>query len=558
MYLLGLSCFYHDSAACLLRDGELVCAVQEERLSRLKHDWRFPEQAIRQCLRQEGISITDIEDIAFYEKPFVKFERILDTFVSVAPRGYKAFLDTIPSWLKQKLWFPQVLRKSLGYEGRILFADHHMAHAASSFFLSPFDDAAILTVDGVGEWATASYGYGSGNRISLSHEMRFPHSLGLLYSTFTAYLGFKVNDAEYKVMGLAPYGSPVYQDLITGKLIDIKEDGSIAVNMDYFSYQYGKRMFNRKFEKLFGLPARIPESPLRQEHFDIAMSVQKVTEEVMLRMARHVYREHPSRRLCLAGGVTHNCVANGRLLREGPFEEIFIQPAAGDAGGAVGAAYLAHHHYLGKSDRHRLHTLALGPAYPDSALRGYLEGLDVPYRELDAPDLLRETAGLLAQGKVVGWFQGKMEFGPRALGNRSILADPRRAEMKNIVNQKIKFRETFRPFAPSVPREHATEFFEIKGESPYMLFTAGVKSDKIPAVTHVDGSARLQTVSRDDNQLYYDLLREFGRLTGLPVILNTSMNLRGEPIACRPEDAYRCFKTSGMDALVLSRFLITK
>lgn len=558
MYVLGISCFYHDSAACLIKDGELLAAAQDERFTRVKHDWRFPEHAIQYCLKEAGITINDIDYIVFYEKPFIKFERILETFLSVAPRGFRAFLDTIPSWLKQKLWLPHIIQKKLGYTGKTLFAEHHMAHAASSFFLSPFDEAAILTIDGVGEWATASFGYGRGNRITLTHEMRFPNSLGLLYSTFTSYLGFKVNDAEYKVMGLAPCGKATYFDLITRELVDIKEDGSIRLNFKYFSFQYGKRMLNKNLEKLFGLPKREPESLLTREHFDIAMSIQKVTEEVIMRMARHVYREIPSKSICLAGGVTHNCTANGRLLQEGPFENMFIQPAAGDAGGAVGAAYLVHHHYLKRNDRHQLKNLYLGPSYSDDEIRNFLQSKNVNARELNTQELIQTTSRLLADGKVIGWFQGKMEFGPRALGCRSILADPRRPEMKDMVNKKIKFRETFRPFAPSVPWEDSQKYFDVRTDSPYMLLTAQVKSGDIPAVTHLDGSARLQTLKREDNPLFYDLLREFGRITGIPVLLNTSLNLRGEPIACSPEDAYSCFMKSGMDCLVLNSFLLLK
>jgi carbamoyltransferase len=558
MYILGLSSFYHDSAVCLIKDGKLVSAVQEERLSRLKHDWRFPERSIDHCLKETGITIDDVGLIVFYEKPFVKFERILETFLSVAPRGILAFLDTVPSWLKKKLWVPHIIQKELGYNGKILFTEHHMAHAAGSFFQSPYDESAILTIDGVGEWATASYGYGKGNTVTLTHEMRFPNSLGLLYSTFTSYLGFKVNDAEYKVMGLAPYGKPEYYDLIAQELVRIEHDGSIRLNMEYFSYQYGKKMFNRKFERLFDIPCREPESPLKEEHFNIAMSVQKIVEDIILKMARHVYKETHCKNICLSGGVSHNCVANGRLLREGPFENIFIQPAAGDAGGAVGAAYLAWHHHLKEGDRHQLTGLFLGPSYSNDEIREFLRKQDVPFKELDPDDLIKQSAQLLAQGRVVGWFQGKMEFGPRALGNRSILADPRRADMRDIVNRKIKFRESFRPFAPSVPEEDAHEYFDISVPSPYMLLTAPVKKNAIPAVTHIDGSARLQTVTRDDNRLYYDLLKEFGTITGIPVLLNTSLNLRSEPIACAPQDAYKVFLRSDMDAIVIENYLLIK
>lgn len=559
MYILGLSCFYHDAAASLLKDGRLVAAAQEERFTRVKHDWRFPDNAVRYCLAEAGIAIDDIEAIAFYEKPLLKFERVLETFLSVAPRGLRAFLDTIPSWLRHKLWLPQIVQKELGYKGKVLFAEHHLAHAASSFFLSPFQESAILTVDGVGEWATASYGTGRGNRIELTHEQRFPHSLGLLYSAFTAYLGFEVNDAEYKVMGMAPYGRPVYRDLIEGEVVEIRPDGSIRLNMECFSFQFGRRMFSRRLEELFGLPARVPETELTQKHLDIAASLQKVTEEVVLSMARHVHAGTGMKKLSLAGGVALNSVANGRLLREGPFEEIFIQPAAGDAGGAVGAAYIAWHHYLDRGERHRLENVFLGPAFSDTEVESFLRTTTgVAWERFDEAALVRETARMLADGKVVGWCRGRMEFGPRALGNRSILADPRRAEMKDIVNEKIKFRESFRPFAPAVPLEDAGKYFDMQGESPYMLLTVPAKTDRIPAVVHVDGSARVQTVRREDNPLFHALLREFEKITGIPVLMNTSLNLRGEPIACTPQDAFGTFMKSGMDGLVLGGFLVTK
>jgi carbamoyltransferase len=559
MLILGLSCYYHDAAACLLRDGVLVAAAQEERFSRVKHDWRFPESAIAYCLSEAGISTKELDLVVFYEKPFLRFERTLETFLAVAPRGLKAFLDTMPSWLKQKLWLPHTIEKRLGYGGKVLFAEHHLAHSASSFFLSSFDEAALLTVDGVGEWATASYGFGRGNRIELTHEMRFPHSLGLLYSAFTAYLGFEVNDAEYKVMGLAPYGTPRYRDLILEEIVDLRPDGSIRLNMDYFAFQYGSKMFTRKMEELFGLPARAPESELMQKHKDIAASLQKVTEDVILTMARHVHAETGMRKLCFAGGVALNSVANGRLLREGPFDRLFIQPAAGDAGGALGAACLAWHHYLNRAERHRLENVYLGSAFSDEEIESFLSTVPGIHRQkLDDFTLIHEVARLLAAGKVIGWFQGRMEFGPRALGNRSILADPRRVEMKDTVNEKIKFREGFRPFAPAVPAEDATEYFEIEGESPYMLLTVPTKSDKISAVTHVDGSARVQTVEQADNPLFHALLMEFESITGVPVLLNTSFNLRGEPIVCTPADAFGTFMKCGMDGLALGNFLVLK
>lgn len=562
MHILGISCFYHDAAACLLRDGELIAAAQEERFSRVKHDWRFPEHALAYCLREAGIGVADLDLVCFYEKPLLKFERVLETFLAVAPRGFRAFLDTIPSWLKQKLWLPHIMEKQLGYKGKILFAEHHQAHAASSFFLSPFAEAALLTIDGVGEWATASYGAGRENRIDLTHEMRFPHSLGLLYSAFTAYLGFEVNDAEYKVMGMAPYGEPRHVQLIRDNLVDLRPDGSLRLNMEYFSFQYGRKMFNRRFEELFGLPARVPESELRQEYLDIAASLQKVSEEVVLAMARHVHAETGMKNLCLAGGVALNSVANGRLLREGPFEGIFIQPAAGDAGAALGAACLAWHHHLGRTDRQPLPDVYLGPRFDDvdvePVLRQQCPEFGFSRERLEEQALIATAARMLADGKVLGWFQGRMEFGPRALGNRSILADPRRPEMKEIVNEKIKFREGFRPFAPAVPLENAATYFDLEGESPYMLFTVPTISDRIPAVTHVDGSARVQTVKREVNPLFHSLLREFGALTGVPVLMNTSFNLRGEPIVCTPGDALATFARSGMDALIVGNFIVRK
>lgn len=558
MIILGISCFYHDSSVCLIKDGEIISAVQEERFSRIKHDWRFPEKAIKYSLQDASVEPQDIEAIVFYEKPFLKFERILETFLSVAPRGYLSFIDIMPSWLKKKLWIPVIIEKELNYKGKILFSQHHLSHAASSFFLSPFEESAILTIDGVGEWATASYGYGKGNRIYLQKEMRFPDSLGLLYSTFTAYLGFEVNDGEYKVMGMAPYGNPVYYSEIKEKLLQINHDGSIKLNMDYFSFQYGKKMFNKRFEKLFGLRARKKDEPLEQKHFDIAASIQKIIEDVILKMAFHVYKETKMKNLCLAGGVSLNCVANSRILNEGPFENIFIQPASGDAGGAIGAAYVAYHHYFNQKDRHPLKSLYLGPSFTEKQIIDSFLKYNVEHKKLNIEDLIQITAKLLSEGKVIGWFQGRMEFGPRALGNRSILADPRRPEMKDIVNKRVKFRETYRPFAPSVTFEDIDKYFEIKIESPYMLFVAKVKSDKIPAVTHVDNTARLQTLKRQDNPLFYDLLKAFEKITGIPVLLNTSFNLKGEPIVCTPEDAVKTFLKSGLDYLIIGNFIASK
>jgi len=559
MYILGLSCFYHDSAACLLKDGSIVAACQEERFSGIKHDWRFPVESIRYCLQEEGISIDDIDLAGFYEKPILKFERVLETFLAVAPRGYLAFLDIIPSWLKQKLWIPHILNKNLGYKRKLLYCEHHMAHAASSYFVSPFDEAAILTVDGVGEWATASCGYAKGNKITLTHEMRFPNSLGLLYSAITSFLGFKVNNDEYKVMGMAPYGQPEFYDLFLKELVNLKPDGSLGLNLKYFLFQYGRKMFNTKrFKELFGVPPRISESKISQKYFNIAASLQKVTETVILKMAEYLYNETRIRNLCLAGGVALNSVANGRLLKEGPFNNIFIQPAAGDAGGAVGAAYAVYHQYSGRADRHPLKNLYLGPSYSMDNIRAAIEKEKLQHKELSDMDLMQTVAGLLDDGKVIGWFQGRMEFGPRALGNRSILADPRNAGMKDILNNKVKFRESFRPFAPVVTEKNASQYFEIDQPSPYMLLTVPVKSDRIPAVTHVDRSARVQTLEKDTNPRLYALIREFEKLTGVPVLLNTSLNIKGEPIAMTPSDALNCFQNSGMDGLVLENFLLLK
>lgn len=561
MNILGLSCFYHDSAACIIQDGRLVAAAQEERFSLRKHDWRFPVNAVHACLEEAGLTIRDISLVAFYEKPFLKFERVLETFLAVAPRGALSFMDIIPSWLRQKLRIPEIVSGELGYDGKIIFVEHHEAHAASAFFPSTFEEAAVLTLDGVGEYATASYGIGRGHTLSLTHEMQFPHSLGLLYSAFTAFLGFEVNDAEYKVMGMAACGSPVYRDLILREMVRVNKDGTITLNMEYFPFLFRKKMFNGRWEKLFGISARIPEGAVEQNHYDIAASLQKVLEESVLTIARHIRSETGMRDLCLAGGVALNSACNGRLLREGIFERVYIQPAAGDAGAAIGAAYAGHHLHLNRADRHPLESIYLGPAYPvdDTLVAGLeLERHSVTGRHFDERSLVEAAARLLADGKVLGWYQGRMEFGPRALGNRSILADPSRKSMKDTVNRMVKFREEFRPFAPVVTREDAARFFEMDGDSPYMLMTFPVSSDFIPAVTHADGSARVQTVTAGQNSMLYALLKAFERLSGIPVLLNTSLNVRGEAIACKPEDAMRCFLKSGMDALVLGNFLLEK
>jgi carbamoyltransferase len=590
MYILGISAFYHDSAACLVRDGKIVAAAQEERFTRKKHDHRFPIHAVRYCLKEAAITAEELAYVGFYDKPLTKFERLLETYLGYAPAGIRSFIQAMPLWLKEKLWLPDVVRKELGYNGPVLFAEHHESHAASAFYPSPFKEAAILTMDGVGEWATSSYGIGHDNEIELFGELRFPHSLGLLYSAFTYYTGFKVNSGEYKVMGLAPYGEPKYVDLILKELIDLKEDGSLALNLDYFNFCQGLTMTNGRFNKLFGGPPRKAESKLTQREMDLARSIQEVTEEAMLRMARHVYKMTGQKNLCLAGGVALNCVGNGRILREGPYDKVWIQPAAGDAGGAVGVALSIWHRYLGKSRnldesrngyRDGMQAALLGPSYSEEEIKEFLDSRAIPYTQLSREDIVVETAKLLAAEKVVGWFQGRMEFGPRALGARSILGDARSPRMQSVMNLKIKFRESFRPFAPSVLREQVSEYFELDQDSPYMLLVAPVRADKrrqmtpeeeklfgieklkvprsvIPAVTHVDYSARIQTVRREENPRYYDLIKAFYDLTGCPVIVNTSFNVRGEPIVCTPEEAYRCFMRTEMDYLVLETFLLEK
>ncbi|OFV88026.1 MAG: hypothetical protein A2V74_08670 [Acidobacteria bacterium RBG_16_70_10] len=560
-HVLGVSCFYHDAAAALLRDGEIVAAAQEERFSRKKHDQGFPVRAIRYVLREAGIDPERLDAVGFYDKPLLKFERMLSTYVATFPRSFGSFRKAMPVWLHEKLWVPAIIRKELKpYRGPIYFAEHHMSHAASCFLPSPFEEAAILTIDGVGEWATASYGIGKGTDVKLFKEIRFPHSLGLLYSAFTYYLGFKVNSAEYKVMGLAPYGKPAHFERILRDTIHINEDGSFKLNMKYFAYDHGLTMTNGAFDEFFGGPPRKPETWMNEREFDIAASVQKVCEEIVLRMARHLHKETGLTRLCMAGGVALNCVANGRVIRETPMKELWVQPAAGDAGGAVGVAHYVHN-TLGRRPRAKAWTHAfLGPHYTDAEIVQYLQGAGARYQTLSDRDLVVRSARLIAEGHVVGWFQGRMEFGPRALGGRSILADPRDPKMRDTLNMKIKFREGFRPFAPSVLADKASEWFDIACDSPYMLLVAQVREGKrvIPSVTHVDNSARLQTVTREDAPLYYDLIAEFGRLTGVPVIINTSFNVRGEPIVCTPHDAYLCFMRTNMDHLVLGHHLLDR
>ena len=585
MNILGISCFYHDSAACLVQDGKIVAAVEEERLSRKKHDSRFPLQAVEWCLNEGKITVKDVDIVVFYDKPWIKFERILETSLTYAPSGIRQFIQAVPLWLKQKLWIPEIIRKELNYKGRILFVEHHESHAASAFYPSPFKEAAVLTMDGVGEWDTASFGVGSGNKLDIVSDLRFPHSLGLLYSAFTYYCGFKVNSGEYKLMGLAPYGEPKYVDLILNELMDLKEDGSFKLNLNYFSYCNGLKMTNAKFDKLFDGPCRKPESRITQREMDIAASIQRVTEEVVLRMGSHVHKVTGKDKLCLAGGVALNCVANGRLLREGPFKKIWIQPASGDAGGALGAALFVWYKYLGNSRsvdgvNDLQGASLLGPYYSDDEISKFLEKEEIVFNKFTGDELANVVADLLIQGNVIGWFQGRLEFGPRALGSRSIIGDPRNLEMQSKMNLKIKYRESFRPFAPSVLQEKASEWFDLNEESPYMLLVSPIRESKrknileensakgfdklkvkrseIPAVTHVDYSARVQTVKRKDNPLYYDLINAFYKKTGCPVIINTSFNVRGEPLVASPEDAFRCFMRTEMDYLVLGNFLLNK
>ena len=585
-HILGISAYYHDSAACLLRDGEIVAAAQEERFSRKKGDASFPRHAVQYCLRAAGVGIQDLDYVGFYDKPLLKFERILESYLGVTPRGFIQFLKAGPVWIKEKVFLDRNLRDALGgYEGQVLYAEHHESHAASAFFPSPFEEAALLTMDGVGEWATAAWGVGRGSDIELTKELRWPDSLGLLYSAFTYFTGFKVNSGEYKVMGLAPYGRPKYVDIILTELIDLREDGSFRLNQKYFDYLTGLRMTNGAFDGLFGGPPREPETKLTQREMDLARSIQEVCEEVVLRMARTVHRETGLENLCLAGGVALNCVGNGRLLREGPFKELWIQPAAGDAGGALGVAQLVWHRQCRKprtaNGRDQMRGAYLGPAFSDNEIEAFLKETGAVYERLDRDDLLSRVSGLLADEKVVGWFNGRMEFGPRALGSRSILGDPRSSRMQAQMNIKIKFREGFRPFAPSVLRERVQDFFEMDCDSPYMLLVAPVhherripltaeqqklwgidllnvpKSD-IPAVTHVDYSARVQTVSRDVSPDYYDLIKAFEQRTGCPLLVNTSFNVRGEPIVCTPRDAHRCFMRTHIDFLALGSFLLDK
>ena len=619
--ILGISAFYHDSAACLVVDGEIIAAAQEERFTRIKHDYNFPVNAASYCLKEAGITAEQLDYVGFYDKPLLKFDRLLETYLDYAPKGFRSFLKAMPLWMKEKLWMPDLIRTEMAkangadderaakkagkkFAWKLLFGDHHESHAASAFYPSPFEEAAILTVDGVGEWATSSLGVGRGNEITLLKELRFPDSLGLLYSAFTYYTGFKVNSGEYKVMGLAPYGEPKYVSLIKDHLAEVREDGSIRMNHEYFSYSQGLRMTNAAFDKLFRGRPRQTESLITQREMDLARSIQVITEEVMTKMVEHTHKETGMKRLCMAGGVALNCVANGRILREGPFEDIWIQPAAGDAGGAIGIALAIWHRYLGNErvSPEQAGTWQSSRSVPGNGLSRYADGMkgsflgprdtieeiekflarrNLPYQKYSRAELPEVIASLLASEKVIGLHQGRMEFGPRALGGRSIIGDPRSPSMQSVMNLKIKYRESFRPFAPSVTREHVADWFDLNYESPYMMLVADVlerhrtqlsddeqrlwgfdklnlKRSEIPAVTHVDYSARIQTVRRETNPLYWDIIEAFRQKTGCPVIVNTSFNVRGEPIVCTLEDSYRCFMRTEMDYLVLEAFVLDK
>lgn len=585
MNILGISCFYHDSAACLVRDGKILAAAQEERFTRKKHDPRFPSNAIKYCLEKGGISSQDLDYAVFYDKPFLSFERLLMSYLTVAPKGLRSWLKAMPIWLKQKLYIPKIIQREIGYEGDVLFTEHHEAHAASAFYPSPFYEAAILTIDGVGEWATASYGFGKGKEIILLKELHFPDSLGLLYSAFTFFIGFKVNSGEYKLMGLSPYGKPRYKDLIYSELVDVKDDGSIRLNLSYFDFLGGLRMTNRRFSKLFGGPPRKPESKIKQREMDIAASIQAVTEDVIMRMVRHVHHETNQKDLCLAGGVALNCVANSHILRNGPFKDIWIQPAAGDAGGAVGAALSVWYRYLGNErpdpkGYDGMQGSYLGPTFSNKTIKTFLCNKGYPYHDLNSAKRAQIIAEQISEGKIVGYMAGPMEFGPRALGARSILGDPRHQDTQTVMNLKIKYRESFRPFAPSVLEEKASEYFDTERPSPYMLLIANVREERrlpqpsrqempmlerlkvkrsdIPAVTHLDYSARFQTVNQKDKPDYHKVISEFEKLTGCAVIVNTSFNVRGEPIICSPEDAYQCFMRTEMDVLVIEDCILFK
>jgi carbamoyltransferase len=593
MRIVGISAFYHDSAAALVVDGQVIAAAQEERFTRKKHDARFPQHALEYCLSEGGIGLDQIDLVAFYDKPFLKFERLLETYLAFAPRGFESFKMAIPVWLREKLMLKDLLTKQFREQGpdfdwakRLVFSEHHLSHAASAFFPSPFQSAAVLTLDGVGEWATSSLALGRGNRLEVSREIRFPHSLGLLYSAFTYYTGFKVNSGEYKLMGLAPYGEPRYAGRILDKLIDLKADGSFRLDLDYFNYCVGLTMTNGKFDALFGQPPRTPEQPLTPFHMDIAASVQQVTEEIMLRMTRSIARETGEKNLCLAGGVALNCVANGKVLRDGQFENIWIQPAAGDAGGAIGSALNAYHLYKGQprtvnGGLDAMRGAYLGPQFSELEIQQRLRAAGAKFKVVGDAAAISETVDALVGQKAVGWFQGRMEFGPRALGARSILGDPRSATMQKLLNLKVKYRESFRPFAPAILREDVADWFELDHDSPYMLLVADIKAERrrtmtdaerqlfgidklnvprsdIPAVTHVDYSARVQTVHQETNPRFHSLLGAFKERTGCPVLVNTSFNVRGEPIVCTPEDAFRCFMGTEIETLVIGNCVLQK
>lgn len=585
IYILGISAFYHDSAACLVKDGEIIAAAQEERFTRKKHDQAFPRNAVDYCLEEAGIKTSDLGYVGFYDKPLLKFERLLMTYIAYAPFGIMSFLKGIPLWLKDKLYMKDLIMKELDFDGDVIFAQHHESHAASAFYPSPFKEAAILTMDGVGEWTTTSYGVGKDNTFDLIGDIKFPHSLGLLYSAFTYYVGFRVNSGEYKLMGLAPYGEPKYVDIIKKELIDIKDDGSFKLNMKYFNYCAGLTMTNGNFNELFGGPRRKPESKITQKDMDIASSIQKVTEEIMLKISDHVHDITKQDNLCLAGGVALNCVGNGNILRHSKFKNIWIQPAAGDAGGALGVALYIWHRYLGEErEVDGVNDLQkgsyLGPKFDNQDIKKFLEDAGAPYEYLEDNELCKRVAFCIDEESVVGLFQNRMEFGPRALGARSIIGDARSEKMQSIMNLKIKFRESFRPFAPSVLKENVSDYFELKGDSPYMLLVAQVREGKInqdskeskvegldklkvsrseiPAITHVDYSARVQTVSGAYNPVFRNIIKEFNKLSGCPVVINTSFNIRGEPIVCTPQDAYRCFMCTDMDYLVIENIFIDK
>jgi len=567
MYSLGISCYYHDSAAAILKDGHVVAAVEEERFSRKKFDDGFPRMAIDWCLKEAGITPEQINSVAFYDKPVLKFERLLDNYIAVAPRGLYSFLNVIPKWLHKRLWIKEEIKKHMrGYQGNIIFPEHHMSHAAHTFFTSPFDEAAILTVDGVGEWSTSSFGSAENTSIKLTNDIRWPHSIGMFYSAFTYFLGFKVNEGEYKLMGLSAYGKPKYYDLILNEILDVKNDGSLHLNLKYFAFTYDKVMTNQKFAELFGIPRREEDAKAEQIHYDIGASAQKVLEDIMLKMVNHVHKKTGMKNLCLGGGVALNGVANYRILKEGPFESVHIPPSPGDGGSAVGCAqYL---YYIHKKQRRIIvqdhakriqENVYVGPSFSNDEIKSFLEENNIDYEYLTREQLLQTTAKLISEQNVVGWYQGKIEWGPRALGNRSILADPRDSKMKDVLNEKIKHRELFRPFAPSILEEYVSEYFDLTIPSPYMLFVAKVKKpDKIPAVTHVDGTGRLQTVSREANPLYYDLINDFYKITGVPVVVNTSMNVRGEPIVNTPEQAYAMIIKTEMDYIMMGNYMIQR